>query len=229
VIQEPTYFAPYCETLAVYGDDAFTGLPTGGNSSSESCPKVDITQNMYCQGRIPVTNVVFSGPADATKDPNGCAPSGDPNLFVCQTSGKVSIKADCTQTLPGDPACPPGYTLDGNKCVANGGPGECLPGFNYDPVNQCCTAQPGVGTSFDLPICPVGTYYLQGQNACVPYPAKGIVSIVKTIGFEDCSPRLPSGGKTPSACQPPINGCVYRFTTWNPKLCCCASSTGQCY
>jgi hypothetical protein len=217
VVQEPTYFAPYCESAVVYGQDAFSGVPVGGNPSSELCPKIDITQNTYCQGTIPVTNVVFTGLPDATIDPNGCDPTGDSALFVCQKPGTVSIKADCTQTLPGDPSCPPGYTQDGNKCVANGGAGACLPGYNYDPAKQCCTAQAGQGTSFDLPVCPVGTYYVPGKNVCVPYPAKGIVLIVESIGFTNCEP---SGG----GCQPPSGGCSDPFgkgVYWDQSQCCC--------
>lgn len=219
VVEDPTYFAPYCEAMVVYGDDAFTGVPVGGNPSSENCPNVDITQNTYCQGRIPVTNVIFTGPADAIRDPNGCDPTANPDLFVCQDPGTVSIQADCTQTFPGDPSCPPGYTQNGNTCEATGRPGECLPGFNFDPVNQCCTAQPGGDASFDLPICPVGTYYLQGQNACVPYPAKGIVSVVETINLVDCTPK-PGGGN--NACEPPPGGCTDSlYPTWNQSECCC--------
>ena len=218
VVKEPTYFAPYCETAVTYGQDAFTGVPVGGNPSSESCPKIDITQNMYCQGQIPVTNVVFTGLPDATADPNGCDPTADPALFVCQKPGTVSIQADCQQTLPGDPSCPPGYTQNGNKCVADGAAGACLPGFNYDPVNQCCIALPGQDASFNLPVCPVGTYYLPGKNACVPYPAKGIVSITEGIGFANCTSRDGGSCKQPSGgCSDPFGKGVY----WDQSQCCC--------
>ena len=216
VVEDPAYFAPFCETMLVYGEDAFTGMPAGGGPASENCPAVDITQNQYCQQRrIPVTNVVFTGPEDAAKDPNGCEPTSDPNLFVCQKAGTVSIQAECSQTFPGDPACPPGYSKDGNKCIANGGPGACLPGYNYDSVNQCCTALSGQGDTFDLPNCPVGTYFVAGKNACVPYPAKGIVSVVETIGFEDCSPK-PQPEKTPNVCTQYVdyNSCLKAGCTW---------------
>ena len=224
VVQDPTYFAPFCEAVLTYGQDAFTGVPVGGSAASESCPAIDITQNTYCQGTIPVTNVVFTGLPDATIDPNGCAPTGDPAKFVCQSPGKVSIKADCTQSLPGDPSCPPGYKQDGNMCKAIGGPGACLPGFNYDSVNQCCTAQPGQDASFNLPVCPVGTYYLQGKNACVPYPAKGLVSITESIGFANCTPR-PRPGTTVTACAPVA--CTSRlYPNWDQSRCCCVDPKG---
>jgi hypothetical protein len=221
VVEDPTFFAPYCATVVVYGQDAFSGVPVGGNPSSEVCPAIDITQNAYCQGSIPVTNVVFTGPTGATIDPNGCDPTADPALFVCQNNGTVSIKAECQQTLPGDPSCPPGYTQNGNICEANGGQGACLPGFNFDPANQCCTAQPGQGDSFTLPVCPVGTYYVNTVNACVPYPAQGIVSITEAIGFSNCQP---GGGDN---CQP--RTCNDYKASWDTARCCCWNPfTGSC-
>jgi hypothetical protein len=226
VVEDPTYFAPFCETVVTYGEDAYTGVPVGGGSASESCPNIDITQNMYCQGNTPVTNVVFTGLPDATVDSNGCAPTGDPAKFVCQNPGKVSITADCQQSLPGDPSCPPGYKQDGNTCKAVGGPGACLSGFNYDSVNQCCTLQPGLDSSFNLPVCPVGTYYVAGKNACVPYPAKGIVSITEAIGFTNCTAR-PRPGTTVTACAP--KACTNRlYPKFDSTLCCCISAAGAC-
>ena len=211
-VQDPTYFAPYCETVVTYGQDAFTGVPVGGNPSSETCPAIDITQNSYCQGTIPVTNVVFSTVPGATFDSDGCTPTGDPNLFVCQNPGVVSIKADCQQVLPGDPSCPPGYTQNGNKCEAVGGQGACLPGFNYDPAKQCCTAVPGQSASFTLPVCPVGTFYVDTAKACLPYPAKGVVSITEAIGFSACKPN-------DNSCQP--KACSDYKASWDSSKCCC--------
>jgi hypothetical protein len=223
VVEDPTYFAPFCEAIITYGKDAYTGVPQGGGPASETCPKIGIDQNMYCQGTIPVTNVVFTAPAGATVDPNGCDPTADPALFVCQNPGTVSVEAECSQSLPGDPSCPPGYKQDGNVCKAKGGQGACLPGYTYDPVNQCCTTQSGQGTSFQLPVCPVGTYYLRGKNACVPYPAQGIVSVTETIGFADCEPK-PGGDTTPSCTVSPTS-CKYGFDKLN---CCCLSVAGGC-
>lgn len=215
-----------CTALLVYGQDAGSGAPSGGGSPSEVCPAVSIQQNPYCNGLQPVTNVELLGPPGATIDPNGCSPTGNPNQYACQPpGGDVSVKADCQQTLPGSPACPPGFMQQGNTCVSQGGQGACLPGYNYDPANQCCTALPGQDTSFDLPLCPVGTYYLQGQNVCVPYPAQGIVSVVETIGFIGCTPdatKTPGGG-----CQQPPS-CPFK-SSWNSTNCCCVDMySGAC-
>ena len=228
VVEDPIHFAPYCEALLVYGQDAGSGMPSGG-SPSEICPAVSITQNPYCNGLIPVTNVELLGPPGATFDPNGCVPTGNPNQYACQPpGGNVSVTADCQQTLPGSPACPPGFMQQGDTCVSQGGQGVCLPGFNYDPANQCCTAAPGQDTSFDLPLCPVGTYYIQGQNVCVPYPAQGIVSVVESVNFLNC---IPDPTKTPgSGGGCPVQSCSGTPfpSSWDPTLCCCYNPFKGC-
>jgi len=222
VVEDPMYFAPYCEALLVYGQDAGGGAPVGGGAPSEICPAVSINQNPFCNGLIPVTNVELLGPPGATIDPDGCVPTGNPDQYACQPpGGDVSVTADCQQTLPGSPACPPGFMQQGNQCISQGGQGRCLPGFNYDPANQCCTALPGQDTTINLPLCPVGTYYLQGQNACVPYPAQGIVSVTETIGFIGC---IPDATKTPGSggCALPPQSCTaFPGASWNATLCCC--------
>lgn len=225
VVEDPTYFAPMCTALMVYGQDAGSSAPSGGGSPSEVCPVVDITQNPYCNGLQPVTNVELIGPSSATFDPDGCAPTGNPNQYVCQPpGGDVSVKADCQQTPPGSPTCPLGFMPQGNQCVSQGGKGACLPGYNYDPANQCCTALPGQDTTVNLPLCPVGTYYVQGQNVCVPYPAQGIVSVVESVNFLNCIPELT---KTPSGCQPPAGGCSVG-NKWCKSSCSCIYQFSTC-
>jgi hypothetical protein len=56
---------------------------------------------------------------------------------------------------------------------------------------------PGQDGSVPLPQCPVGTYYLPGQNVCVPYPAQGVVSVVQNVGIPNCiiPTRKPGGGE----------------------------------
>jgi formylglycine-generating enzyme required for sulfatase activity len=205
VVEDPTYFAPSCTALPVYGQDAVPGAPGGGGAPSEVCPTVDIAQNPYCNGTLPATNIVFTAPPNASFNTDGCAPTGNPNQYVCQPpGGTVSVSAECQQNLPGDPTCPAGYVQQGNECVAQGRPGACLPGATYDPANQCCTASPGQGSTVTLPQCPVGTYYVPGQNVCAPYPAQGIVSVSETIGFLSCTPRptkTPGGSTVPNPCN----------------------------
>jgi formylglycine-generating enzyme required for sulfatase activity len=215
----PTFFAPFCEAALVYGADAGPGAPGGGGAPSENCPNVGISVVPICVNQVGSSNVNFSGPPGAMIDPGGCAPTGNPDQYSCTAPTTVSIKADCQQSAPGSPACPLGFVQQGNQCISQGGKGQCLPGFNYDPATQCCAAAPGQDSSVPLPQCPVGTYYVAGQNACVPYPAQGIVSVVKSVGIPDCTPptRRPGGGGT--GCQPQV--CNDYKASWDSNLCCC--------
>jgi formylglycine-generating enzyme required for sulfatase activity len=185
VVNAPTYFAPFCQTAVVYGADASTGA-SGQSSGSETCPSVDVSQAKYCSGKIAATNITFSGPPDAVIDSGDCLPSGDPALFVCQSASQVSITANCELDLPDNLTCPAGYSQQGDTCVADGGSGQCLDGWNFDSANQCCMAQPGQDSPSNISICPVGTYYLAGQNACLPFPAQGIVSVFQDVQLKAC-------------------------------------------
>ncbi|MCC6499762.1 MAG: SUMF1/EgtB/PvdO family nonheme iron enzyme [Anaerolineales bacterium] len=226
VVEDPTYFAPTCTALMVYGQDANPGASAGGGAPSETCPKVGIQVVPLCVETVGSANVNFSGPPGAAVDAGGCAPTGNPGQYNCLSSTTVSIKADCQQALPGNPACPPGFQQQGNQCVSQGGQGQCLPGFNYDPVSQCCSAAPGQDAVVPLPQCPVGTYYLAAKNACVPYPAQGIVSVVKDVSVPNCIiPTRPPGDDDENACQP------VTCQTWEkycPNTCSCIYTNSAC-
>jgi len=221
VVEDPTYFAPSCTALLVYGQDASGNISSGG-FSNEVCPNVDIKQTPYCNGLQPVTNVELTGPSDATFDPNGCAPTGNPNQYVClPPGGTVSVSAECDLTVDVQPQCPPGFDQQGNTCIAQGKPGECLPGFNYDPANQCCSALPGQDATLDVTPCPVGTFFNKILLACVPVPVQSIVSVTEQIGFNNCIPdptKTPGGGCPAITCQPSEKfcpntcSCIYQFS-----------------
>jgi len=228
VVEDPMYFAPMCAAALVYGQDASGNISLGG-FSNEVCPKVDITQNAYCNGLSPATNVNFTAPSGATIDPSTCAPTGNPGQYVCQPpGGTVSVSANCNLTVDIQPQCPPGFQQQGNTCVAQGGQGQCLPGFNYDPASQCCTALPGQDASLDVTPCPVGTFFSKALLACVPVPVASIVSVTQSVGFLDCRPPDKSGGGgdggdiptgvTPS-CQPVT--CSDFKASWDTTRCCC--------
>ena len=216
VVEDPTFFAPSCTALLVYGQDAAPGAPGGGGAPSESCPSVSIQVVPLCVNKVGSSNVNFTGPPGSNIDSGGCAPTGNPDQYSCTVPTTVKISADCQQSAPGSPSCPPGYQQQGNQCISQGGQGQCLPGYNYDPALQCCSAQPGQDASIPLPQCPVGTYYVPGQNACVPYPAQGIVSVVANVGIPDCTKPDRQGG----GCQEPKDpGCSYPWA-WDGKCSC---------
>lgn len=212
VVDDPILFAPFCEYPPIYGSQT--------SISSESCPELNIKQAQYCSNKISTTNVIFSGPPDSVIESGDCLPSGDPALFVCQAAEQVSITADCQLDLPQNPTCPTGYLLQGVTCVADGASGQCLDGWNYDSTNQCCTVDPEQDSSLDLTVCPVGTYYFAGQDACLPFPAQGIVSVVQDIEFMACGAGGGGGG---GGGEDPCPG-----GTWDSDLNCC-STDPFCY
>ncbi|HEU0293820.1 MAG TPA: SUMF1/EgtB/PvdO family nonheme iron enzyme [Anaerolineales bacterium] len=184
IVEDPTYFAAFCESPLVYRPDA-----NAAAQPAETCPALNITQAPYCSGDLPLTNITFSGPPDASIDYANCTPSGNSNLVTCQSPETiVSITASCQLSLTGNPACPGGYTQQDNQCVANGSAGQCLIG-NYDSAQQCCTIQNSTELASISHICPAGTFYSNSEDACLAYPVKEIVSVsaeVDLIAVASC-------------------------------------------
>ena len=221
VVEDPLHFAPFCEQLFVYGRDAGSGSPGAGNVSI-ACPSLSISQAEYCgPNDTPLTNIHFSANPSSTLitvNAGSCTDLGG-NSYLCDATDAISICADCQLTANIDPNCPPGYTQVGNTCVVDQGyPGECLPGFTFDPVTQCCAATTGAGASF--PLCPVGTYFANPPGACVPIPAMGNVCENDTVSLKSCTSTTDGGGCQPQRCT---------FGSWDSNLCCCYSAAkGGC-
>ena len=231
VVEAPTYFAPFCESPLVYGPDA-----NAAAQPAETCPPLDIKQAPYCSGNAPMTNVTFSGPPDATIDYSNCTPSGNSNLFTCQSPDTVvSITASCQLSLTGSPSCPSEFSQQDNQCIANGSAGQCIIG-NYDSAQQCCMIQNSAELTSGSRVCPVGTFYSHNEDACLAYPVKEIVSVsaqVDLIAVASCIAANNSGGggggggedgsTSPVATTPscPVG-------EWDPGLGCCAMF-GFCY
>jgi hypothetical protein len=146
VVDEPTYFAPLCESPLVYGQGGGTAQEVG----SSTCPSLDLVQVKYCNGKFPATNVTVNGSPDPTIDSEGCIPIDNPNTLVCQPPSVVSAQANCQVEISGDSACPSGYSVQGNTCTADGGQGACLDGMTYDSSKQCCSLSSGSGVTQHL-------------------------------------------------------------------------------
>jgi formylglycine-generating enzyme required for sulfatase activity len=224
VIEDPTYFAPFCESPFVYGSE------TNAAQSAEACPALNITQAPYCAGKLPLTNVKFEGPSDATIDASNCTPSDDPGLFTCQTPETVvSITANCQLNLPGSALCPDGFSPQGNQCMANGSAGQCLDG-NYDSVQGCCQVQNQTDVASPVPVCPVGTFYSRNENACLAYSVQELVTVTQDVLFAACTADTGGGGGggdgggegggSPTSCAPQDCG---PLNSWSPTLCCCTA------
>lgn len=230
VVDDPTYFAPFCKAPTVYESE-----PVQDSSSPETCPVLDIAQAQYCVGKLPLTNVTFTGPAGSTIDPSNCIPSDDPDLFTCQSPGTVvSITAECQLNEIGTPSCPDGFAEQSGSCVADGATGQCLAG-NYDSSQQCCNVtseQSDVLTVFQ--ICPVGTFYAAGENACLPYPVQGIVTISLDVGFTSCNVVSGGGSGGEGGAGNDSNSCTIDQEWCGPSMvflagdCCCSDVGEKC-
>ena len=217
VVDEPTYFAPLCESPLVYGQNVSGG--TAQEVGTSTCPSLDLVQVKYCNGKFPATNVTVNGSPDPTIDSEGCISiDNPPNTLVCQPPSVVSARANCQVEISGDSACPTGYSVQDNTCTADGGQGTCLDGMNYDPSKQCCGLSSGSDASLNASVCPVGTYHIASQNACLPNPVQELVTVSLDVEFKSCvSSGGGGGGGEDNSCAP--QACP--GTSWSPTLCCC--------
>jgi formylglycine-generating enzyme required for sulfatase activity len=239
VVLDPTYFAPACTQLAVYGKDAVTisGAPEG-QTLDNGCPLVSIVQGQTCgPNNTPYTVVTFDPPPpDGNINAGSCAPTGDASKFVCTSEETVSISAACYVETSGGGTCSAGYSFDPatNLCKysSTGTSGACLAGATYDSSLKCCSAATGGNASSSYPLCPVGTYYDATLNACFDIPVSGAVSSSAVVALKNCTPGSNQPGCDPAvdpSCQggPCPNGGTYTCVpnpncpTRCPQICSC--------
>ena len=205
VVEDPTYFAPYCQTLALYGANVNGGPTDDVIPLPADCVQPVISQKSDCPDTsVYVTIETYPLPQGIVPAVNGsCA--GGPPTYKCTGSGSISIPAPaCDAPMPpGGGQCAPGYNMDAqtNTCIGKGPGTNCMPGFNYDPASQCCSATNPAAKVYGL--CPAG-FYQQG-NACIPAgsnpngPLQPAVSNFQPI---DCTQHGDPGGGTPGVCVP---------------------------
>ncbi len=235
VVEDPTYFASWCEQLTYYG--------TGADGSQPNCVPVvkcndvSISQAPNCTPNLqPYTIVTFNTAntppdtsifdvAGCTQDPEG---NGSLNKYLCNPGdvGPATITGSCTYGVPAgcSASCPANYNKVDDTCVWDGSSTDgtaCLPGSTFDPLTQCCSAIPDAGNSFGL--CPAGSYPLNG--ACVDSPSGVIDSFSQSVIFNTCIPPVTltpgsnDGDGDTGVCAEPVNGC--RKGKWNPATCRC--------
>ncbi|OGO23373.1 MAG: hypothetical protein A2Y54_10045 [Chloroflexi bacterium RBG_16_51_16] len=231
VVEDPFLFAPFCEQKFVFGKSP-AGIPTpvGGGSPGDCSVNVSGT-NHYCDystGNLWAQ--VQVNPPDASVDnaPVGCT-EGPPGTWTCCSGAScpsgswdgsdLQVHVDCDPVVPPDYTCPPGYDSSGNGCSAQGRPGACLAGTNYDPVNQCCSALTASGVGFG---CPVGWY--DTPAGCAPDPqAPGFDGGSGSPPFlaEDCTSTGDNDGDGDNGCPPGSSQQVCgRDQQGNPIYCC---------
>jgi formylglycine-generating enzyme required for sulfatase activity len=238
VVEDPTAFAPWCELIGYAG----TG-PDGSEANcvpQVKCNDVDITVIPECNqqtftGFAIVTFEMSNNPPDGwTYDAAGCSPipgeqTPTKDKYLCTPPGPVgpaTAQGSCIDTVSCVSTCPMHYNKVGDTCVWDGSGTsgtECLPGSTYDPLLQCCTSIPGVGTDFGL--CPAGYYPLNG--VCVPNPQSIPPPLSEPIVIPNCSPPPTDPGDddddgddddTPGGCIP--IQCDYGGI-FDPQTCTC--------
>jgi hypothetical protein len=249
VVEDPAYFAPFCNYPATYGTEGIGGGSTGGQVKVD-CPSMLIKQAPSCENDKPVTTVGLYGPPGAvvTAPQPPCSPTNTTNQFTCKGDGQVSICSQCTVTKTSQPQCPKGYDLDPatGTCKGHLGMGQCLPGFTLGtdlhrgPIltentpspsttagGQCCSFDPasptftrGTGVHLGPPIFP-------SCPAGTWFDGQECISVgiqtpyCKSAGI-DLRSCTGGGGE---GCQPPPGGCGGFPFVWDSNTCSCVNSS----
>jgi hypothetical protein len=166
VVEDPAYYAPACQTIGLFAANPSAGV--SGGQVLVDCPKVNITLAPACHRGVVDVTITDDHPNDPNAVVGGLSscpmisgsPGSFPQTYECSSSTTAHIQSICTYTISGPVKCGLHYTLntssgmcewDGTGATGN----QCPPNGAYDPVNKCCTAQPG--NSVSVPACPSGT------------------------------------------------------------------------
>ncbi len=209
VVKDPTYFAPFCSQLSFFGAGPGGGSQGSGDIKYQ-CPDVSInSQPQSCKDQFTYVTVNDSSSPDplaSVSGLGGCTlisgmPGSYPQVYKCTSPTTASIQSLCTFTYNGSAQCASHYTFDSGTGVCewdgSGTSGDqCLPGYTYDPVKQCCSATSG--SAGDYPLCGVGSTLIEdspGHYVCLP---------------NNAAPNAPSDSQAvalPPACGVPGGGC----------------------
>jgi formylglycine-generating enzyme required for sulfatase activity len=173
VVKNPTFFAPFCQAMVVYGMNASGSSSSGG--SNNKCPDPSIIHTEDCGiGNTQVNNIHLQAKSptqiNSVSGGGSCNPPltdpSDTAGHQCPLGITITITATCNISASTADAvsCPSGFTMSGDDttCNAQGEPGQCPTGSAYDSAHMCCTALPGGSASQ----CSAGFHEYQG--ACVP-------------------------------------------------------------
>jgi hypothetical protein len=185
VVNDPTYFAPFCQQNVLFGVGA-SGEPVVGNPPNPRCADLSISMGLACgPGSRPQTIVTFNGPGGAVINAPNCVQDSKSNIYTCYEPNQVSICVECPFSELGQAVCTgEHYQLDGGRCVWDGAAAmgtKCLDGDTFDSTNHCCIAGDVSTTT-----CPAGFYYLDKQKGCVPYAAQSTYCVEKTVALKTC-------------------------------------------
>ncbi len=249
VVDDPSYFAPFCEYAAIYGTEGIGGAPAD-KGIQVSCPDISFTQNPTCNGTSPVTYIHIDKEINylpSTTFVGLCTQNG-PTAWdlTCSKDTYIGVCATCRTTITWPPQCPVNYTYDPNtkKCIGKGTPGACLPGTTAITTSsgQCCNYTPGIAGPTADPSSPGATVTKPGGSPPFPYPncpagssplhdtTSDIYKCLKTYGsfpYSYCdsvgvvlnSCTSGGGGEETTGGCPP-QSCGQNYA-WDPSSCSC--------
>lgn len=211
VVEDPTYFAAFCQQVAMYGI-APGGSGGPGQDIVANCPKIglNVTPGQCDTGQAQVTFSSNAPGAVASINGPGCGPlagsfPGSKTTVCTVANTQVELNATCQYNSLGPASCPAHYKLDSgsNMCVWDGttvSGQQCLPGMTYDPAAQCCTTN--TPTAGDFPLCQAGSTFVDlggGKYGClgniVAKPNPHLQDVVTLPGACEGSGE-PGGGST---------------------------------
>lgn len=240
VVEDPTFYAPYCQTNVLYGSDG-QGNPTDDLVQiSENCIQPGIDYDPDCEIQVTRLKVFPAGlPPGSINlvDPAGaCSPNGD-QKYICDGSGEAG--GSLTVTPPEceviadteEGGCPPPYVEapdpenpDKMICVGQGLGENCRVGFTYNALLSCCTAEnSGQTQSYDCPpgFDKVGDDCVNNQSGD---PAHEVSQDFGHVAY--CAP--PENGGDPGCTVPVDPGCSYPMA-WDGQCgCYCSWGPGKC-
>ena len=224
-----THFAPYCQSVSAVNDAA---------SVTSVCPKLSITTQQSCKTHS--TYVTFND--DHPGDPNGAvggisnctmisgAPNSYPQAYQCASQTTVVMNSSCIFTGIENAVCAPHYLLDPSTglCKWDGSVtygNQCLPAYNYDPLNKCCRVVPGTGVNY--PACPAGTSLTEDtpkHYVCLPDSIPN--SVEQQSATVDPSKACTIQGV--NTCKLNSIICNQTFDSFCPTFCSCLPTGFKC-
>jgi hypothetical protein len=217
VVQDPSYYAPFCTVPASYGlSVSLTDNP--GNP----CPDPVIQHFEGCtldQQPLDFVTVLVGGSTSVTV--NGlqdCTPANNDVgvKHTCPVGVTVNVTATCGAAPAGAAACPPNYRADPNnplQCTSPGAPGACPAGYQYDSSLQCCTT--AANATAPAPLCSVGQHAVGGKCVSdveglaapksVSYVTSGVACVLTPSGFGAPTQIIPVPTNPPPTNPPPTN------------------------
>ncbi len=216
VVDDPTYFAPFCDYPATYGTDGIGGA-SSGPQPVVTCPTFTVAQNPVCEGGIAITYLQFNmtlpgewqpvyGTFEGPPGQCGVATIGaHPGSQYCLGgAGNLILCSYCAVTVKSEPICPGSYQFDPTSkiCVqiqSLATAGACLPGFTPSQLHSQHGPIPATYFSAAIPSGSAGQCcaYDPPQGSA-PQAGAGSNLVCETITDEQglpqrfCHPMFPS-------------------------------------